>query len=150
MNAPAIPLDALNRFRQAAAQCAPTSKSRASKLLPLKEDIAALRKRGLSYHAISELLTQCGITASNTCVMNFCHRALKERRRKPVATKRAAANPKPAAAPETQPNDPPKTTPPAAPAATGGTFSFPTNPAANAPARSRGPRIAKVELLDPK
>src|SRR5271168_2112430 len=58
MNKPAIPPDALNRFRHAAEQYARTAKSRASRLLALKDDIAALRKRGVSYRAISELLTQ--------------------------------------------------------------------------------------------
>lgn len=89
MNKPAILPDALNRFRHAASQYALTTKSRASRLLALKEDIAALRKRGVSYRAISELLTQSGITASDTCVINFCHRILKERRRKSSATRRA-------------------------------------------------------------
>ena len=82
MNKPAILPDALNRFRHAASHYALTTKSRASRLLALKEDIAALRKRGVSYRAISELLTQSGITASDTCVINFCHRILKERRRR--------------------------------------------------------------------
>jgi len=48
MNKPTILPDALNRFRQAASQYARTAKSRASRLLALKEDIAALRKRGVS------------------------------------------------------------------------------------------------------
>src|ERR1017187_1337049 len=88
MNKPAIPPDALNRFRHAASQYARTAKSRASRLLALKEDIAALRKRGVSYRAISELLTQSGITTSDTCVMNFCHRILMERRHKPFVARR--------------------------------------------------------------
>src|ERR1017187_1551821 len=88
MNKPAIPPDALNRFRHAASQYARTTKSRASRLLALKEDIAALRKRGVSYRAISELLTQSGITTSDTCVMNFCHRILMERRHKPFVARR--------------------------------------------------------------
>ena len=89
MTKPAILPDALNRFRNAASQYAPTAKSRASRLLALKDDIAALRKRGVSYHAISELLTQSGISTSDTCVTNFCRSVLKERRRKPSATRRA-------------------------------------------------------------
>jgi hypothetical protein len=88
MNKPAIPPDALNRFRHAASQYARTAKSRASRLLALKEDIAALRKRGVSYRAISELLTRSGIATSDTCVMNFCHRILMERRHKPFVARR--------------------------------------------------------------
>src|SRR5580658_7604375 len=89
MNKTAIPQEALNRFRAAASQYNQIAKSRASRLLALKDDIIALRKRGVSYRAISELLTQSGIAASDTCVINFCHRILKERRRKPSATSRA-------------------------------------------------------------
>jgi hypothetical protein len=51
MNKAAIPLEALNRFRAAASHYTPTAKSRASRLLTLKDDIAALRKRGISYRA---------------------------------------------------------------------------------------------------
>ena len=71
MNKNAISPEALNRFRAAASQYTHTAKSRASRLLTLKDDIAALRKRGISYRAIGELLTQNGIPASDTCVTNF-------------------------------------------------------------------------------
>ncbi|HEX3720049.1 MAG TPA: hypothetical protein VH595_19035, partial [Verrucomicrobiae bacterium] len=78
MNKTAISQESVNRFRTAASQYKQT-KSRASRLLALKDDIIALRKRGISYRAISELLTQNGIAASDTCVTNFCHHVLKER-----------------------------------------------------------------------
>ena len=92
MNKPAIPTDALNRFRHAASHYARTAKSRASRLSALKEDIAALRKRGVSYRAISGLLTQSGISTSDTCVMNFCHRILMERRHKPFVARRVKSD----------------------------------------------------------
>jgi len=91
MNKIAISQEALNRFRNASSEYKHTAKSRASRLLTLKDDIAALRKRGISYRAISELLTQSGIRASDTCVTNFCHRVLKEKfARKASATRRAS------------------------------------------------------------
>jgi hypothetical protein len=52
MNRTVIPPDALNRFRHAASQFAGSVAPRASRLLTLKDDIAALRKRGVSYRAI--------------------------------------------------------------------------------------------------
>ena len=146
MNKPAILPDALNRFRHAASQYAPTAKSRASRLLALKEDIAALRKRGVSYNAISELLTQSGINASATCVINFCRRILKERRRKPSAPRRAPPVANPNATGKTALNATVKAALPATPAIPVGALSVPNQ---SAPVKIRGPHIAKVELLPP-
>ena len=92
MNTPTILPDALNPFRHAASQYARSAKSRASRLLVLKEAIAALRKRGVSYRAISELRRQSGITASESCVMNVCQRILMERRHKPFVARRAKSD----------------------------------------------------------
>jgi hypothetical protein len=146
MNKPAILPDALNRFRHAASQYAPTAKSRASRLLALKEDIAALRKRGVSYRAISELLTQSGISASDTCVMNFCHRSLMERRHKPFVARRAKSDASHPAAQKAAPNVTGKTALPATPATIVAALPVPTE---SAPVKIRGPHIAKVELLPP-
>jgi hypothetical protein len=123
MNSPTIPPDVLNRFRHAASQYALTARSRASRLPALKDDIAALRKRGVSYRAISELLTQSGITASDTCVMNFCHRVLKERRRNSSVTQRARSNANPHVARKTAPDVTVKTTLPSVPATTDWRFA---------------------------
>jgi len=146
MNKPAIPLDALNRFRHAASQYARTAKSRASRLLALKEDIAVLRKRGVSYRAISELLTQSGITASDTCVMSFCHRILMEGRHKPFVTRRAKSHASHPAASKAAPNASEKAALPATPATIISALPVPTG---GAPVKIRGPHIAKVELLPP-
>jgi len=146
MNKPAIPPDALNRFRHAASQYARTAKSRASRLLALKEDIAALRKRGVSYRAISELLTQSGITASDTCVMNFCHRILMERRHKPFVARGAKSDANHPAARKAVSNATDKAALPAIPTTVVGAVPVPTE---NAPVKIRGPHIAKVELLPP-
>ena len=147
MNKSAISPEALNRFRVAASQYTHTAKSRASRLLTLKDDIAALRKRGISYRAISELLTQNGIPASDTCVTNFCHRVLKENARAQVirqapcftscqpccfAKKRAGCPGQSHVA-----------------ARAGHTPARPHRPAETSAFTSRGPRIAKVELLPP-
>jgi hypothetical protein len=147
MNKNAIPSEALDRFRVAASQYTHTAKSRASRLLTLKDDIAALRKRGISYRAIGELLTQNGIPASDTCVTNFCHRVLKERlAHKPPAKGRASRHANHPASPKAAPDAPAKTKLPPAPAATCKPTTIPTETSAFT---SRGPRIAKVEMLPP-
>lgn len=147
MNKTAIPLEALNRFRAAASHYTPTAKSRASRLLTLKDDIAVLRKRGISYRAIGELLTQTGIPSSDTCVTNFCHRVLKEKIAHKSSAKRSASRPanRPAS-PKSASLASPKTTLPTAPATTGKTTPLSAD---NASFTSRGPHIAKVELLNP-
>lgn len=147
MNKTAISPEALNRFRVAASEYKQAAKSRASRLLTLKDDIAALRKRGISYRAISELLTQNGIPASDTCVTNFCHRVLKERLIRKSSNKRrgsfharhgTSSMRPPAALIETTRQSPSASTDKPSTTTTE-TASFVT----------RGPRIAKIEQLPP-
>jgi hypothetical protein len=110
--------------------------------LILKDDIAALRQRGVSYRAISELLEQSGIGATATCVMRFCRRVLKERRsRKPFVARRVARKSAPEAAA--------KTALPVAPSASKQIAPSAPVPSESAPVKIRGPHIAKVELLPP-
>ena len=78
MKAITIPPDALARFRAASSEFALAPKSRASRLEAVRDDIAALRVKGASFRTISELLSRCGIRASDTCVMRFCRRVLGE------------------------------------------------------------------------
>jgi hypothetical protein len=147
MNKVTISLEALDRFRAAASQYTHTAKSRASRLLTLKDDIVALRKRGISYRAIAELLTQSGIPASDTCVTNFCHRVLKEKLAHKSSAKRCASrHANRPASPNNTAVASPKTTLPFAPLATDKPTAKPTETSAFT---SRGPRIAKVELLPP-
>jgi hypothetical protein len=135
----AISEDALRHFRAAAAQYAPGTAVRASRLLLLKDDIAALRRRGVSYRAIGELLTQSGIPASDTCVLRFCRRVLKEKpSRQPRAAFGAAKSVASRAASKTAPAATPTTAPTPA-----------SSPAGPAISTARGPRIAKIELLKP-
>jgi len=147
MNKSAISQEASNRFRAAASQYTHTAKSRASRLLTLKDDIAALRKRGVSYRAISELLTQSGIPASDTCVTNFCHRVLNDKRaHKSSAKRRVSRHFNGDTSPKHAPIAPTKAPLPPAPATTNKPASAPTGTTGFA---SRGPRIAKVEQLPP-
>jgi hypothetical protein len=134
MNLTAIPPDALDRFRHAAAMRTQNANARASRLLILKEEIATLRNHGVSYRSISELLAQSGIPTSNVSVMKFCHRFLNEKGSRKSSPNRAKVNRgNRVASPKRAPAVPAKT-PPAVPTESS---SFTT----------RGPRIAKVEQL---
>jgi hypothetical protein len=142
MNKTVIPADALNRFRHAASQFAGSVAPRASRLLILKDDIAALRQRGISYRAISELLGQSGIGATPSCVMRFCRRVLKERRsRKSFVARRVAR--------KNALKEAAKTTLPVAPSVSKQVAPSAPVQTENAPVKIRGPHIAKVELLPP-
>jgi hypothetical protein len=136
MNLTAIPSDALDRFRHAAAMRTQNANARASRLLILKEEIATLRKHGISYRSISDLLTQSGISTSNVSVMKFCHRFLNEKRsRKSSANRNQVSPTNRVVSPKRAPAVPPKTRP----AVPTESSSFTTH----------GPRIAKVEQLPP-
>jgi len=143
MNKIVISPDALNRFRLAASQVARGVAPRVSRWLILKDDIAALRKRGFSYRAISELLSQNGISASPPGLMRFCRSVLKEKRSHKLSAKRRADN---ASSSKSAPIAPAKATLPPAPATTSKPTTVPAETSAFA---TRGPRIAKVEMLPP-
>jgi hypothetical protein len=147
MKLAAIPPDALDRFRHAASLLTQDANSRASRLLILKEEIATLRKNGISYRSIGTLLTQNGIPVSNVAVMKFCHRFLNEKRsRKSSANHRRAGRANRVGSPNADVAVSPKASPPTIPLT-------PSKPAATSPETSgftsRGPRIAKVEQLPP-
>ena len=146
MNQINISPDALIRFRHAASQYARTQKSRASGFARAQRGhcCAAQTRSFLPRH--QRLLTQCGIKVSATCVINFCHRTLKERRRKPSAARRATPDANLNPTRKTAPNATAKSALPATPATTGGALPVPNE---SAPVKIRGPHIAKVELLPP-
>ena len=148
MNPLTIPEDALKRFRDAATKFTRDASPRASRLLAVKDDIAALRKKGASFRTIGELLTQNGIAASDTCVMRFCQRELGE---KPVRnTKRrstAASKSAPAANGHAAPPAP--MTEAAQAALLDDLLSAAPANLVSKPAGEGGPRIARIEFAKP-
>jgi hypothetical protein len=148
MNRVVISTEALDRFRAVASQFARGTASRASRLLSVKDDIAALRKKGASYRTISELLTQSGIAASDTCVMRFCHRVLEEKRersrpRKASAAPRATSNTANGVAPKTALDE-------TAQAALLDDLLRAAPPSSPAPPKTDdGPRIARIQFANP-
>lgn len=147
MNKFVISPDALNRFRNAASEAARGVASPVSRWLPLKNDISALRKRGLSYRAISDLLSQNGIKASPSGLMRFCRRILNEKRsHKSPARRQPPHRSNVSTSPKSVPVAPAKTTMPPALAINPKPAPAPVETSAFI---SRGPRIAKVEQLPP-
>ena len=148
MNKLVIPENALTCFRNAAANFSRDTKSRASRLLAVKDDIAALRNKGASFRTISELLTQNSIAASDTCVMRFCHRELGE---KPVRNSKRKSSAASKATPAT--NGHVASPPPLNKAAQAVLLdellsAVPVN-LPSSPACEGGPRIARIEFAKP-
>jgi hypothetical protein len=152
-----IPHDALTRFRAAASDFAGSTKSRVSRLEAARDDIAAMRAKGASFRTISEMLSRCGIRASDTCVMRFCRHALGEQ---PVRARNAAHHaalhkntrtaPKPAAPAKVlaAPSSSPLVAEEAQVALLDDLLNFPPSDSAKSSAQG-GPRIAKIQFANP-
>ena len=132
-----------NLIRKVVMEFRPKRPPKFQELLAAKELITELRRKGASYESIAEVLVQHCLPVSKSAIAMFCHEMLGEsvrsRRRpakkRPPATVSTGVENKPA----------PKSNFAAAPP------SPPVNLKGNedAAARSRGPHIAKVELLPP-
>lgn len=152
-----IPPDALTRFRAAASEFARSAKSRTSRLQVVRDDIAALRAKGASFRTISELLSHCGIRASDTCVMRFCQRVLGEtpvraRKGKHRTTSRSSANAFPNSSESANGHTTQSTAPTVNEAAQvallDDLLSYQPSPDDKVATQS-GPRIAKIKFANP-
>jgi len=142
MNKSNISPETVARFHDVATQVQAHAKQPFSRWLPLKDDIALLRQRGLSYAAISGLLTQNNITASPAGIMRFCRIILKEERsRKPSAKQTRPRRKNVSSPPENTPDTSAQTTPPTTTPYTPTPFGTPPQ---------EGSVIAKLELLPPE
>jgi hypothetical protein len=116
-----------------------------SNLKPFHDSIMELRGKNASYAAIAELLIQNGIKTSRARVAEYGRIVLeggKRRKRRKRAQTTPAVNI--LAAPQSAPDVAKKGVPTATPSVTS---DFPSSPSENSPYTSRGPHIAKVELL---
>jgi hypothetical protein len=149
--------DALARFRAAVSEFAGITKPRVSRLEVVRDDIAAMRAKGASFRTISELLSRCGIHASDTCVMRFCHRVLGEQPfRARNAAPRAASHKNSRATPGTIAPAKVPAAPPAAPLVTEEAKIallddlLSCQPAGTTKSSAQGgPRIAKIQFAKP-
>lgn len=131
--------------RQAVAEFTPRRPQKFQELSPAREVIVELRQKRASYRAIAELLTQHCLPISKTAVAAFCHEVLGEI----VRSKRRPNRKRP---PAPAPNNEnghaplPLSEPPSADTDTANDSSG----AEMLAARTRGPRIAQVRMLNPK
>ena len=114
-------------------------------LKPVHDSIIELRKRGVSYSAIAELLHEHGVQTSRARVAEYGRIVLEggKKRKRRKRTKAASAANVSQSAPATVVKPAPATPAPAA------IVNLPL-PKENPAFTSRGPRIAKVEQLPPK
>ena len=124
-------------LRQAAAEFQPRRQPRFQNLLPCREVILELRGKGASCEAIAELLTRYGVKTSRTMVNEFVRSSGQPKsggRRKPRLNRAISVAQQPPAQP------------PVVPIRAAPSISAPVE---SAPVKTRGPHIAKVELLKP-
>ena len=127
-----------NLIREAAAQFQPRRRPRFQNLQPCRDVIVELREKGASCEAIAELLTRYGVKTSRTMVNEFVHILCQPKggiRRKSLLKR----------------GTPVVTIPPSATLPVAASKTVPTvpEPISTAPVKTRGPHIAKVELLKP-
>jgi hypothetical protein len=130
--------------RQAVAEFTPRRPQKFQELSPAREVIVELRQKRASYRAIAELLTQHCLPISKTAVAAFCHEVLGE-----IVRPKRRPNRKrpPAPAPNSENGHAP---PPPSPPSVDTDTANDSSGAETLAARTRGPRIAQVRMLNPK
>ena len=114
-------------------------------LKPFHDSIVELRSKRASYRSVAELLQQHGVKTSRARVAEYGRIVLdggKSRKRRKRAKTVPTAN-----TPVTPASVPAAPTKPV-PASTAPASDVPPSPAANSSYQSRGPRIARIRMLD--
>jgi len=134
--------------RKAVAEFTPRRPQKFQDLAPAKEVIVELRQKRASYRAIAELLTQHCLPTSKTAIATFCHEILGEitRPKRKLNRKR----PFPLTGTSGNGHETTALTPLAASSGQAGETSDANEAETGPGARTRGPRIAQVRMLDPK
>ena len=78
------------RLAKAIRDYVPRHPTKFRKLLPLKDSIAELRSKGVSYAAVADILRNINVSVASDTIFRFCHEVLGEpmtrrRRRRKVA-----------------------------------------------------------------
>lgn len=131
--------------RQAVAEFTPRRPQKFQELSPAREVIVELRQKRASYRAIAELLTQHCLPISKTAVAAFCHEVLGE-----IVRPRRRPNRKRPPAPAPNNGNIHSQPPPPAPPTPDTDTTNGSSGAETLAARTRGPRIAQVRMLNPK
>jgi transposase len=86
-----------NQFATAVRDFTPKSSSKFQTLLPFKDGIAELRRKGASYETIADILRNTNVVVSHDTVTRFCHEVLgltpAQRRRRKRSSRRATQKP---------------------------------------------------------
>ena len=84
---------AQNQFATAVRNFTPKLSAKFQKLLPFKDGIAELRRKGASYETIADILRNTNVVVSHDTVTRFCHEVLgltpAQRRRRKTSARRA-------------------------------------------------------------
>ena len=146
MNTPIQPTPDLELLRKAVQEFRPNShRVPFTNLKPFHDSIVELRGKSASYSVIAELLQQHGVKTSRARVAEYGRIHLdggKSRKRRKRARTAPAANSLVAS------QSPPAMTTKPLPATTAPAGDVPPPPVENSPYRSRGPRIARIRMLD--
>jgi hypothetical protein len=132
-----------NLIRKVVTEFRPKRPPKFQELLVAKELITELRRKGASYESIAEVLAQHCLPISKSAIAMFCHQVLGESvrsRRRPGKRRMPAVIP-----PSVEKKPSPKTNA----AIVQPEPATNVNANENSAAQSRGPHIAKVELLPP-
>jgi hypothetical protein len=89
---------AQNQFATTVRNFTPKSSPKFQKLLPFKDGIAELRRKGASYETIADILRNTNVTVSHDTVARFCRELLDltpaQRRRRKTSARRATQKPR--------------------------------------------------------
>ena len=92
MNHAAVTQVARSDFATAVRNFTPSTPAKFQTLLPFKEGIAELRRKGASYETIADILRNLNVAVSHDTVTRFCHKVLgfapaqRRRRKQRVST----------------------------------------------------------------
>jgi hypothetical protein len=92
MNHAAVTQVARSDFATAVRNFTPSAPAKFQTLLPFKEGIAELRRKGASYETIADILRNLNVAVSHDTVTRFCHKVLgfapaqRRRRKQRVST----------------------------------------------------------------
>jgi len=98
MNDAAAADSATSQFAAAVRSFTPKASAKFQKLLPFKDGIAELRRKGASYETIADILRNTNVAVSHDTVARFCHEVLgltpAQRRRRKTSVRRATQKPR--------------------------------------------------------
>lgn len=125
------------RLAEAAANFTPACPPKYEALMPFRESIATLRRKGASYRAITDILHTVRVSVSLDTVARFCREMVEQRQPRKTRRRPVVRPPLPSAS-----DAPSGPSPAALPNGAGTAHASDAAPVSEPPAKSKGPRIA--------